>query len=168
MPILVLGLGNILLSDEGVGVRVIEALQERWTVPDGVSVVDGGTCGMDMLDIIASHDTLIVVDAVKTGAPPATVVRLTGDAVPAFFKGKLSPHQLGLSDLLATLRLHGEEPKTLVLFGCVPERMEVRLDLSPAVAARVPDLVDRVVAELRALGAAPHPNAGAHGDGEYT
>ena len=157
MPILVLGLGNILMSDEGVGVRVVEALEQRWCMPEGVNVVDGGTCGMDMLDLIASHDTLVVVDAVKTGAPPATVVRLSGDAVPAFFKGKLSPHQLGLSDLLATLRLQGEAPETLVLFGCVPERMEVRLDLSPAIAARVPDLVDRVVAELTALGAAPRP-----------
>ncbi|MGQ9369641.1 HyaD/HybD family hydrogenase maturation endopeptidase [Azospirillum sp. ST 5-10] len=157
MSILVLGLGNILMSDEGIGVRVVEAFARDWTVPGQVSVVDGGTCGMDMLDIIASHDALVVVDAVRTGAPPATLVRLTGDEVPAFFKGKLSPHQLGLSDLLATLRLQGQAPKTLVLIGCVPACMEVRLDLSAAVAARVPELVGMVVAALTELGAPPSP-----------
>lgn len=154
-PILVLGLGNILMQDEGIGVRVVEALEAGWHFPEHVSLVDGGTCGMDMLDIIASHQRMIVVDAVKTGAPPTTVVRLEGDAVPAFFKGKLSPHQVGLSDLLATLRLQGEGPESTVVIGCVPAGMKITLDLTPEVAAQVPTLTDMVLAELRALGVDP-------------
>lgn len=155
MPILVLGLGNILMQDEGIGVRVVEALEAGWTMPEGVSLVDGGTCGMDMLDIIASHRRMIVVDAVKTGAPPATLVRLAGDEVPAFFKGKLSPHQVGLSDLLATLRLQGEGPESTVLVGCVPAGMQITLDLTPDIAAKVPELLEMVLTELRALGVEP-------------
>lgn len=155
MPILVLGLGNILMQDEGIGVRVVEALEAGWTMPEGVSLVDGGTCGMDMLDIIASHRRMIVVDAVKTGAPPATLVRLTGDEVPAFFKGKLSPHQVGLCDLLATLRLQEEGPESTVLIGCVPAGMQITLDLTPQIAAKVPDLLEMVLAELRTLGVEP-------------
>lgn len=157
MSILVLGLGNILLMDEGVGVRAMEAFDERWSVPDHVSVVDGGTCGMDMLDLIASHDHLIAVDAVKTGAPPTTLVVLRDEEVPAYFKGKLSPHQLGLSDLLASLRLQEEGPKTVTVVGCVPLALGTGLMLSPEIEAQIPGMVGSIVEELRRLGVEPRP-----------
>ena len=155
MSILVLGLGNILLMDEGVGVRAMEAFDERWTVPEHVSVIDGGTCGMDMLDIIASHDHLIAIDAVKTGADPATLVVLRGDEVPAYFKGKLSPHQLGLSDLLASLKLQEEGPQTVTVIGCVPLALGTGLMLSPEIEAKIPEMVELIVAELRRHGVEP-------------
>jgi len=160
MSILVLGLGNILLSDEGIGVRTVEAFQEQWTVPETVHIVDGGTCGMDMLDIIASHDTMIVVDAVKTGAPAGTVVKITGDDVPVFFRGRLSPHQLGLSDLLATLTLTGEAPGSVSVIGCVPASMATSLAMTPEIAARIPAMIGLLVEELTALGAVPQRRAG--------
>jgi hydrogenase maturation protease len=152
MTILVLGLGNILLSDEGVGVRVVEALQERYRIPDGVDVVDGGTSGMDMLDMIANRDHLIVIDAVNTGEPPTTVLRLTGEAVPVFFRSKISPHQLGLSDVLAALRLLEAEPAGITLIGIVPAALDLGLELSPTIAAKLDDLVGMVRAELDTLG----------------
>ncbi len=159
MSILVLGLGNILLMDEGLGVRAMELFDSQWTVPDHVSVVDGGTCGMDMLDLIASHRHLIAVDAVKTGAPAGTLVTLRGDAVPAYFKGKLSPHQLGLSDLLASLRLQGEEPESVTLIGCVPLSLGTGLDLSPDIEALLPAMVETILQTLRGLGVEPQPRA---------
>jgi len=152
MTILVLGLGNILLSDEGVGVRVVEALQERYRIPDGVDVVDGGTSGMDMLDMIAGRDHLIVVDAVNTGDAPTSVIRLTGEAVPVFFQSKISPHQLGLSDVLATLRLLESEPAGITLIGIVPAALDRGLKLSPTIAAKLDDLVGMVRDELDTLG----------------
>ncbi|MBP2315967.1 HyaD/HybD family hydrogenase maturation endopeptidase [Azospirillum soli] len=155
MSILVLGLGNILLMDEGVGVRAMEAFDAQWAVPEHVSVIDGGTCGMDMLDIIASHDHLIAIDAVKTGADPATLVVLRGDEVPAYFKGKLSPHQLGLSDLLASLKLQEEGPQTVTVIGCVPLALGTGLMLSPEIEAKVPEMVDLIVTELRRHGVEP-------------
>jgi len=157
MSILVLGLGNILLMDEGLGVRAMEQFDSRWTVPDHVSVVDGGTCGMDMLDLIASHRHLIAVDAVKTGAPAGTLVTLSGDGVPAYFKGKLSPHQLGLCDLLASLRLQGEEPESVTLIGCVPLALGTGLQMSPETEALLPAMVQTIVETLRGLGVDPQP-----------
>ena len=152
MTILVLGLGNILLSDEGVGVRVVEALQQRYRIPDGVDVLDGGTSGMDMLDLIAKRDHLIVIDAVSTGDPPTTVIRLTGEAVPAFFQSKISPHQLGLSDVLAALRLLESEPAGITLIGIIPAALDLGLELSPTIAAKLDDLVAMVTEELATLG----------------
>lgn len=154
-PILVLGLGNILLMDEGLGVHAMELFERHYTVPDHVSVVDGGTCGMDMLDLIASHRHLIAIDAVKTGAPPATLVTLRGEEVPAYFKGKLSPHQLGLCDLLASLRLTDEAPETVTLIGCVPLALGTGLMLSPEIEAVLPALAGRIVDELVQLGVTP-------------
>jgi len=157
MSILVLGLGNILLTDEGVGVHVVEDLVQRYSVRDGVDVIDGGTSGMDMLDMMTDRDHIIVVDAVRTGAPPATVVRLAGEEVPAFFRSKISPHQFGLSDVLATLTIMDKEPGGITLIGIVPVDMGTALGLSPAIAEKVPEMVDLVVAELAALGALAEP-----------
>ncbi len=145
---LVLGLGNILLSDEGVGVRAVEALIEQVQLPPDVEVLDGGTSGMDLLDQIAGRAHLIVVDAVRTGRPPGSIVRLAGDEVPSFFTSKLSPHQLGLSDVLAVLRLMDAAPKRITVIGVEPVCLDLALELSPAVAARLPEVVALIQAEL--------------------
>lgn len=155
--ILVLGLGNILLMDEGLGVHAMELFDSQWAVPDHVSVVDGGTCGMDMLDLIASHRHLIAVDAVKTGAPAGTLVILRGDEVPAYFKGKLSPHQLGLCDLLASLRLQGEAPESVTLIGCVPLALGTGLQMSAETEALLPAMVQSIIGALHEQGVEPTP-----------
>jgi len=152
MRVIVLGLGNILLRDEGVGVRVIEALAERYVLPAEVEVVDGGTVGMDLLDTLAGCDHLLVCDAVQTGAPPASVVKLADAEVPALFQTRFSPHQLGLSEVLATLILMEEAPAAITLIGVVPVDMELGAELSPEVAAVVDQAVEALVAELDGLG----------------
>jgi hydrogenase maturation protease len=155
MSILVLGLGNILLQDEGIGVHVMNAFDQAYETPEGVTLVDGGTAGMDMLNTIAGFRHMIVTDAVKTGAAAGTVVVLKGDAVPAFFKGKLSPHQVGLTDLLAVMTLTDESPESITVIGCVPFGMATTLEMTDGMKARVPEMVALLVAELTALGAAP-------------
>lgn len=115
MRVVVLGLGNILLRDEGVGVRVIEALAERYILPPEVEVVDGGTAGMELLNVIASCDHLLICDAVKEDAPPGTVIKLVDAEIPTFFQTRYSPHQLGLADVLATLTLTDEAPGSVTL-----------------------------------------------------
>ena len=104
MSILVLGLGNILLSDEGVGVRIVEALEASHELPADVEVLDGGTSGMDLLDMVAERDCLIVADAVNADGPAGRLIRLEDDNIKMLFETRFSPHQLGLSDLLAALR----------------------------------------------------------------
>lgn len=147
---LVLGLGNILLSDEGVGVRAVEALAEKAPLPPDVEILDGGTSGMDLLDQIAGRARLVVVDAVRTGRPPASIVRLAGEEVPAFFSSKLSPHQLGLCDVLAVLRLMEAAPARITVIGVEPVSLDLGLELSPAVAARLPEVVALICKELAA------------------
>ncbi len=150
--ITVLGIGNILLTDEGVGVRVIERLEQEYELPPTVEVIDGGTCGMEMLEQLEDLDGLIVVDCVRSGQPPASPVLLKGDDVPVFFKTKLSPHQVGLSDVLASLELTGRSPKFIAIVGMQPVSMALGMELSPAVAARLPELLAMTLAELRQLG----------------
>jgi len=160
MRVVVLGLGNILLRDEGVGVRVVEALAERYNLPAEVEVVDGGTAGMELLDTLAGCDHLLICDAVKDDAPPGTVIELAGAAVPTFFQTtRFSPHQLGLADVLATLMLTGEAPRSVTLIGVVPLDLELGIDLSPEVAAVVGVAVERLATELRGLGFAVEPCA---------
>lgn len=150
--IVVLGIGNILLTDEGVGVRVIEALEEKYELPPDVEVIDGGTCGMEMLEQLEDLDGLVVVDCVRCKQPPATPVLLKGDDVPVFFKTKLSPHQVSLSDVLASLEFTGRAPKSIAIVGMQPVSMSLGMELSPEVEARIPDLLAMTLAELAALG----------------
>lgn len=157
MTILVLGVGNILLTDEGVGVRVVEALEGRYRIPEGVEVMDGGTAGMELLSSIAACDHLILVDAVNTGAEPGTLARLDDGQVPALFKTKISPHQLGISDLLGVLTVTGEMPGRMTLFGVVPYCLDTTIELSPAMVPKVDELLALVVGELRSLGCQVEP-----------
>ena len=148
-PVLLLGLGNVLLSDEGVGVHAIAAFRRRYGAPDDVEVLDGGTAGMDLLDAIAGRDTIIVVDAVqRRGAPPGTLLVFHGDDVRAAFGTRLSPHQLGLVDVLAAAALLGEAPASVTVLGVVPAGLDLWLELSATVAARLDGLVALIADEI--------------------
>ena len=154
-PVLVLGMGNILLEDEGLGIRALEVLQQRYQIPDGVELLDGGTTGMGLLDEISRREHLLVLDAVQTGDSPGTLVEMRNDEVPVYFGIRVTPHQLGLSDVLATLELTGEQPSGVTVLGLVPESLEMSLELSSRIEAELDALVDAAVAELTALGYPP-------------
>ena len=131
MRILVLGVGNILLTDEAIGVHIAEALAERYILPDYVEVMDGGTAGMELLDSMAGRDHLIITDAIVTAkSAPGTICILRDEEVPALFTNKISPHQLGLSDVLSALRFTGEFPAKLTLVGVVPASLEPDIGLT--------------------------------------
>ncbi len=152
MSVLVLGVGNILLTDEGIGVRVVEQLEHRYAIPEGVEVMDGGTAGMELLSSIAKRGHVILIDAVNTGAEAGTVVTLVGEQVPALFKTKISPHQLGISDLLGVLTITGEMPDEMTLFGVVPYSLDTAVELSEPMLPRLEQLLELTVAELRKQG----------------
>jgi len=157
MNTLVLGLGNVLISDEGVGVHVVGALEDAYDLPGDVETLDGGTAGMDLLDTIAGRDHLIVADAIRSDKPPASIVKLTGDEVHAFFQSKISPHQLGLCDLLASLALSDEAPEQVTIVGIVPSSLDLGTELSPIVAEARDAAVEMIVDILRENGQAPVP-----------
>jgi hydrogenase maturation protease len=154
---LVLGVGNLLLSDEGVGLRVVERLTATYELPPTVQVLDGGTLGMDLLYYLEGIDYLLIIDAVETGSEPGTLVRLENDDVPAFLSVKISPHQIGVPDMLFAARLQEIYPERVVLFGIQPANLAVGLELSPEVAEQLDVLVEQVVDQLTAWKQAPSP-----------
>ncbi len=155
MRVVVLGVGNILMSDEGVGVHAVTALAEQYDVPDEVEIVDGGTSGMDCLDRIADADLLLIADCMRSkDKAPGTITRLADDQINAWFNTKISPHQVGLSDVLAACSFHGMSPKRVVLLGVQPASFETAMELTPTVAAVLPDLVERLAGEVAAMGVA--------------
>ena len=157
MQILLLGIGNLVMSDDGVGVRVIERLRADYRFPAQVMVVDGGTLGLDLLPMLEGVDKLLVVDAVETGGVPGTLVRFSGDEIPLAMKTRLSPHQMGLQDLLLVAELQGYLPAEMILLGIQPERISLGLELSPSVNALFDTLVARVLMELEQWGQLPLP-----------
>lgn len=151
-PLLVLGLGNRICADDGVGVAAVAALRSRYALPEGVRVLDGGTLGLSLLGWLAEARDVLLVDAIRSDEPPGTLVRLEGDEVAPAARDRLSVHQIGVADLLDALELIGAWPERLALLGLVPERLSLGLELSPALERALPALVEAVAAEIRARG----------------
>ncbi|OHC66233.1 MAG: hydrogenase 2 maturation endopeptidase [Rhodocyclales bacterium RIFCSPLOWO2_02_FULL_63_24] len=159
MRAVVLGIGNTILTDEAAGVRAVEALQQAYRLPENVLAIDGGTSGMEMIEDLSNLDFLIVLDVVKTGAAPGTVVKIAGDEIPVFFRNKLSPHQIALPDVLASLELLDTMPKEIVVLGVEFISLELGMEMTPTVAEKVPVLAAMAAAELATRGYALEPLA---------
>lgn len=155
--ILVLGVGNILLQDEGLGVRAVEQLQVKYNLPQDVQIVDGGVMGLDLLPYIENADFLLIVDAVKVGRPGASLVRLDAQEIPIALGLKMSIHQVGLQEILVLSQLRGTLPSRVVLWGMEPVALKEGLDLSPAVRIQLNTLVDAIACELENWGIAIEP-----------
>jgi hydrogenase maturation protease len=146
---LILGVGNLLLSDDGVGIRVIQKLETLPGLPEDVQLLDGGTCGLDLLQYLEGVENLVVVDAADFGELPGSIHRIEGDAVPAYLEQKISPHEISLPELLFSARLIGIYPQRVIILGIQPESLAVGMDLTPAVDARVDQLAALALAEAR-------------------
>jgi hydrogenase maturation protease len=154
--IVVLGVGNILLKDEGIGVRVVEEFDRRYRVPANVRIVDGGTQGLWLMSTIQEADHLIVVDAVLGGGEPGTLYRLERKDLPVGLRAKQSAHDSDLVEALNLCGLMETEPKSVVVIGVQPEDISpYGIELTPAVAAKIDQLLERVVEELGQLGVQP-------------
>ena len=148
--ILVLGLGNVLLQDEGLGVRAVERLQERCALPPQVVALDGGTLGLDLLPHLGEATHLLMLDAVQADLAPGSLVRLEGDEIRIAMAHKMSLHQVGLEELLAVAAFQGSLPEERVLLGLEPASLDWGTELSPTVAAALDDLVAAATAQLDA------------------
>jgi hydrogenase maturation protease len=151
--VVVVGVGNILLKDEGIGVHVARALQEMDIAsPDGeAEVVDGGT-SPDAFDAAEGADKLIIVDAVQGGGEPGTVYRFRPDDVSAEPKLLTSLHDLGLLDSLRMMEILGSQPRETVIIGVEPAEVDWGLELTPALRQKLPEIVRRVMEEQSACG----------------
>ncbi len=158
---LVIGVGNRILSDEGVGVHVIERLLAGYVIPTDVLVLDGGTLGLDLLYYLQGVENLLLIDAVEMRKEAGTLIRMVNDEVPAFLSMKMSPHQVGIPDMLAVAKLKDLYPQNVILWGVEPDSLELGLDLSPTIEARVPVLIDEVLKQLEAWGNRLEPKVAA-------
>lgn len=150
--ITIMGVGNILFTDEGVGVRVLEKLNEQYDFPPNVSMVDGGVLGMNLLGTISEADHLIVIDAVRNGQDPGTLYRLEGEAIPQRVLAKNSLHQVDLLEALTFCQALDKHPETLII-GIEPMDIKtVGLEMTPTVVNKMPAMVEMVILELARLG----------------
>jgi hydrogenase maturation protease len=125
---------------------------QQYRVPEGARVLDGGTLGLSLLPYLQEAETVILVDAIRSDEPPGSLVRLDGDHVAPAVATRLSPHQIGVADLLDSARWLDQYPMRLVLLGIVPDTMDLAVGLSMPVARSMPELIQQVVEEARALG----------------
>ncbi len=158
---LILGLGNRLMTDDAVGLEALGAFRAKYGVPDGVDLMDGGTLGLDLLVHLEGYPRVLILDSVCTGRAPGDVVRVDGDAIGAVFADCLSPHQVGLQDLVAVLQLQGRVPERLTVIGVEPERIDPGLNLSAPVRAALPRMLEAAAGVLRewGLGVGGRPGA---------
>ncbi len=158
---LILGIGNVLWADEGFGVRCIEALAESRSFKGNVTLLDGGTQGLYLLPFLETASHLVVFDAVDYGLEPGTMKIVEGDEVPRFMGAKkMSLHQTGFQDVIATAQLMGYCPKYLLLVGCQPEELEdYGGGLCNVVAARIPEALQIACKWLGAHGFASERGA---------
>lgn len=144
---LVLGLGNLLLSDDGLGVHAIRGLERDPRVDAGVTLLDGGTQGLSLMPHLSGFPRLLVIDAIDVGETPGTLVRFEGKALDGL-PGKATVHQLGFADLMVAMRLLGESPEEVVVLGVQPMSAEWSTELTPVVQNALPSLLDAVTAQL--------------------
>jgi hydrogenase maturation protease len=149
---LLLGLGNPLMGDDGIGLAALAQLLAQHELPPEVEVMDGGTWGMNLLPVIESHRQVVLLDAINTGAAPGSLVELGRDGLPRYFQHKLSPHQIDLREVLALAEWRGTLPDEIVALGIQPELVELHDGLSPRVAQALPGLVARAATRLEAMG----------------
>lgn len=157
-PVLILGIGNILMRDEGVGVRVIEALQKE-SLPNFVELVDGGTAGADLLDILSDRQRVIIIDAMQSEHPPGTVSRLSPADLNPCNTNPLSLHDLAIAETLDMTKLLDCTPKEVIIFGIQPNLIEPGLELSDAVSRSITRIIELVLQELHpSLPSQENPN----------
>jgi len=154
MKPLILGIGNILLGDEGIGVRAVQILENLPELQPHFDLVDGGTCGMELLDCMANREHLFIIDAVLANKKAGEVIVLKDEQVPTFFSRKISPHQLGLCDVLSALVLTDEFPKNLCLIGVQPASLEPVIGLSQRATDALPVIFQQLAQQIDAYGLA--------------
>jgi hydrogenase maturation protease len=147
-----IGLGNILMRDEGIGVHAVEALRKRYCFSADFDLIDGGTLGLDLLPLLEGIEKILFLDALDLKKQPGTVAVLEDEEIPSFLRSVLSFHQVGLSDLLFASKLMGIKPSKVMLIGMQPEKVETGLALSETVLKNFEKYIQKILEKLREWG----------------
>ncbi|SFI03823.1 hydrogenase maturation protease [Selenomonas ruminantium] len=151
----ILGVGNVILRDEGFGVRVAEYLDAHYAFPENVQIVDGGTLGIELTQYVTGTNKLLVIDSINGGAEPGTLFRFHNDDVMDHFQEKISAHEVGIQDVLALLTVTGHKIPDVVVIGAQPYDLEAGVELSPGMQKLMPQVVEQALKELAAWGIKP-------------
>jgi len=144
----VLGLGNTLNRDEGLGVQALKLLDAQLGAQSDFELLDGGVLGLNLLMIVEECSHLLILDAVNVGKPAGTIVELTKEQIPLYAGVKLSQHQITFQEVLGLANIRGYLPEHLHLVGIQPENISVGIDLSPMIAKALPEVITRASSVL--------------------
>lgn len=161
--IVVLGVGNLLWADEGFGVRCVEALGERWDLPEDVGLMDGGTLGLALVPLLLDTTHVLLFDAVAHHGEPGELIVARDDEIPGIMgAGKMSLHQVGMNDILASLELLNHKPAHFTVVGIKPvELADYGGSLTEKVQSQLPAALQLGIDELRRWGVEVHERTGA-------
>jgi hydrogenase maturation protease len=148
VKIVVMGVGNLLLSDEGVGIHVVHQLM-KMTLPPGVAVIEGGVYGLALVDVVAKARRLIVIDAVRGAEAPGTIYRFGPEELSMHSDSyTMSVHEIGILEVIRLAGLVGQPPQTTII-GVEPKSLEMGMELSPELREKVPRIIEVVMDELK-------------------
>jgi len=151
----IIGLGNILLQDDAIGLYVTETIRECYRFEPQIDLLDGGTAGLDLLPVIEGYEKVLFVDAVDAGEPPGAIVIIEGDAIPSFLAAQVSVHHVRLSDLLFAARMAGPLPAEICLVGIQPESVDIGVGMTDILKRSLDLLLTTVLERLEEWGVEP-------------
>jgi hydrogenase maturation protease len=146
--ITILGIGNTLFSDEGVGIHLLPLLEEKYKDDGNIEIIEGLTDGMKLLGPVEDAENLIIIDAINAGVKGGTIITLKGEEIPDYFGVKMSIHQLGFQEVLLAAKMRERYPKNIVMIGMQPTSLELGLELTETNRARITDLANAVIGQV--------------------
>jgi hydrogenase maturation protease len=147
--ITILGIGNTLFSDEGVGIHVLPLLEDALKDYENVEIIEGLTDGMKLLGPVEDAEYLIIIDAINAGKEGGTIMKLEGDDIPAYFGIKMSIHQLGFQEVLLATKMRERYPKQIIMFGMQPTSLELGVELTETNRKRLGELAEVVMNQVK-------------------
>lgn len=146
--ITILGIGNTLFTDEGVGIHLLPLLEEAYKDDMQVEIIEGLTDGMKLLGPVEEAENLIIIDAINAGVEGGTILSLEGDEIPAYFGIKMSVHQMGFQEVLFAAKFRERYPKKIIMFGMQPTSLELGVELTETNQAKLEDLAEAVMNQV--------------------
>ncbi|HDX9578897.1 TPA: HyaD/HybD family hydrogenase maturation endopeptidase [Bacillus pseudomycoides] len=146
--ITILGIGNTLFTDEGVGIHLLPLLEEVYKDDMQVEIIEGLTDGMKLLGPVEEAENLIIIDAINAGVEGGTILSLEGDEIPAYFGIKMSVHQMGFQEVLFAAKFRERYPKKIIMFGMQPTSLELGVELTETNQAKLEDLAEAVMNQV--------------------
>ncbi|MCL6570678.1 MAG: HyaD/HybD family hydrogenase maturation endopeptidase [Bacillus sp. (in: Bacteria)] len=148
VKITILGIGNTLFSDEGVGIYLLPLLEEALKDDENIEIIEGLTDGMKLLGPVEDAENLIIIDAINAGKEPGTIIALVGDEIPAYFGVKLSVHQMGFQEVLLAAKLRERYPKQIVMYGMQPTSLQLGIGLTETNEKKLAELAKVVIDQV--------------------